>query len=411
MADPSSAQRSSRMVAARSPTRHSRGSKRFAGSPASSSSCRRRAEKHETDHRRQSLGRGRHRRRARRRRHDAARAPALLGTDRPASASTTASVGFLTPFPRKSWSPGVKRVFAGDYELVDLPTLEARAGEDRRDAGQRHRRHQLDARPDDRAPWTVGGEDLGTLRCDGLIVRDPVRLDRLQPLERWAGARLGPGRAGGHLCRTTFPPGSPARRSARKRCGRHEPDAGCAGVPRSSDGHAVLRGRARRSDDDPARAAANAARDAARGDVLLPLPAHIRRLIECKQVRAPTAAHREPRPHPRGGARLRARAERDHRRDRRRARRSSPRRSASCSARRATPPTSVRALRRPTSRPSSTCRTGCWTRTVSRRSRSCGRRTRTGWSLPGVSRPRGGPAPTRGDGRFRERSWRPSASG
>ena len=52
--------------------------------------------------------------------------------------------------------------------------------------------------------------------------------------------------------------------------------------------------------------------------------------------------------------------------------------------------------RRPTSRPSSTCPTGCWTRTASRRSPSCGRRTRTGSCSPGVSSPTGGRAPTRG---------------
>ena len=129
----------------------------------------------------------------------------LLGTTVPAIGVNYGSVGFLTTIPEEELEPGVKRVFAGDYELVDLPTLEARAGEDRRDAvndivatsstlgrmielvdrRRRGPRHAALRRPDR---------------------RDPVRLDRLQPLERRAGAGLGPGRAGGHLCRTTFPP-------------------------------------------------------------------------------------------------------------------------------------------------------------------------------------------------------------
>ena len=67
----------------------------------------------------------------------------------------------------------MKRVFAGDYELVDLPTLEARAGEDRRDAVNDIVATSSTLGRMIELSWTVGGEDLGTLRCDGLIVATP----------------------------------------------------------------------------------------------------------------------------------------------------------------------------------------------------------------------------------------------
>ena len=97
----------------------------------------------------------------------------LLGSTVPAVGVNFGSVGFLTTIPESELDDGIKRVFAGEYDLVDLPTLEARAGPDRRDAvndivatsSTLGRMVQLD--------WTVGGEDLGSLRCDGLIAATP----------------------------------------------------------------------------------------------------------------------------------------------------------------------------------------------------------------------------------------------
>jgi NAD+ kinase len=97
----------------------------------------------------------------------------LLGSTVPAVGVNFGSVGFLTTIPEAELDDGIKRVFAGEYDLVDLPTLEARAGPDRRDAvndivatsSTLGRMVQLD--------WTVGGEDLGSLRCDGLIAATP----------------------------------------------------------------------------------------------------------------------------------------------------------------------------------------------------------------------------------------------
>ena len=199
--------------------------------------------------------------------------------------------------------------------------------------------------------WAVGGEDLGRVPCDGLICSTPVRLDRLQPLERRAGADVGDRRDGDDVRRAALAPRAAARRAPRRRTsssgtGRRTSRSSCSSTATASARRAAT------SASRPARRAAVAPRDAARGDVRQPLPRELLDLARRGQVwrhgarrlrsrRASPPADREPRPHPRGGARARARAHRAHRRDRRRARRSSRRRSGSCSARRATRPPSA----------------------------------------------------------------------
>ena len=82
--------------------------------------------------------------------------------------------------------------------------------------------------------WSIGGEDLGVLPCDGLICATPSGLDGVQPLERRAGARLGARRDGGHLRRAALAACAAARRAARPRARRREPDAGRRARPSSS---------------------------------------------------------------------------------------------------------------------------------------------------------------------------------
>jgi NAD+ kinase len=97
----------------------------------------------------------------------------LLGTTVPALGVNFGSVGFLTTVPMEELEPGMRRVFAGEYELVDLPTLEARAGDDRRDAVNDIVATSSTLGRMIELAWSVGGEDLGSLRCDGLIVATP----------------------------------------------------------------------------------------------------------------------------------------------------------------------------------------------------------------------------------------------
>jgi NAD+ kinase len=97
----------------------------------------------------------------------------FLGTGIPVAGVNFGTVGFLTSIPRNHLEDGLKRLFRGEYDLIDLPTLEAAAGKasaravnDLVAAGSTlGRTVQL--------AWSVGGEDLGELPCDGVICATP----------------------------------------------------------------------------------------------------------------------------------------------------------------------------------------------------------------------------------------------
>jgi NAD+ kinase len=96
-----------------------------------------------------------------------------LGTSTPVIGVNYGDVGFLTSISADDLDDGLARVFAGDYVVAELPTLEAEAG------GERHvavndivvassivgRMIELG--------WAIGGEDLGALACDGVICSTP----------------------------------------------------------------------------------------------------------------------------------------------------------------------------------------------------------------------------------------------
>ena len=100
-------------------------------------------------------------------------------------------VGFLTAISADELESGVERVFAGEYETVELSTLEATVNGTTKVAvndvvvaggtlGPDGRARLRDRRRGSRRP-AVRRPDL----------RDADRLDGLQPLERRPGARLG----------------------------------------------------------------------------------------------------------------------------------------------------------------------------------------------------------------------------
>jgi len=97
----------------------------------------------------------------------------FLGTAIPAVGVNFGSVGFLTSIAEEELETGLARIFAGEYALVELPTLEAEAGTNRSDAVNDvvvtssilGRMVELS--------WSVGGEPLGNLRCDGVICATP----------------------------------------------------------------------------------------------------------------------------------------------------------------------------------------------------------------------------------------------
>src|SRR5204863_927793 len=83
-------------------------------------------------------------------------------------------VGFLASMGPDELEPSLRRVLAGEYRIVELPTLEAEV-EGRRTSALndvvalssiRGRMVELQ--------WALGGEDLGVQPCDGMICATPT---------------------------------------------------------------------------------------------------------------------------------------------------------------------------------------------------------------------------------------------
>ena len=97
----------------------------------------------------------------------------LLGSGTPVIGVNFGRVGFLASIPPEQLEQGLERVFAGEYAVIELPTLELAL------AGQRYvavndvvstsstlgRMVEL--------AWAIGGEELGVVPCDGMICATP----------------------------------------------------------------------------------------------------------------------------------------------------------------------------------------------------------------------------------------------
>ena len=98
----------------------------------------------------------------------------FLGTDVPVLGVNFGRVGFLASIPAEELEPGLERAFAGDYEVVELPTLEAEVRGERRAAVNDVVARSADVGRMVELGWTIAGEDLGGQPCDGIICSTPV---------------------------------------------------------------------------------------------------------------------------------------------------------------------------------------------------------------------------------------------
>ena len=97
----------------------------------------------------------------------------FLGRGVPVIGVNFGRVGFLTSIEADELEQGLERAVAGDYRVVELPTLEVRIGGETYPAvndvvvtgSTLGRMIELG--------YAVGGEDLGSLPCDGLICCTP----------------------------------------------------------------------------------------------------------------------------------------------------------------------------------------------------------------------------------------------
>jgi NAD+ kinase len=96
----------------------------------------------------------------------------FLGSGVPVIGVNFGRVGFLAAMDGDSLEEGLGRVFAGEYEVVELPVLEASAGEHWEAVNDVVVTSSTLGRMIE-IGWAVGGEDLGSLPCDGLICSTP----------------------------------------------------------------------------------------------------------------------------------------------------------------------------------------------------------------------------------------------
>jgi NAD+ kinase len=97
----------------------------------------------------------------------------FLGTPVPVMGVNLGRVGFLAAVSADALEEGLGRAFAGDYEVVELPALEARAGGKSWSAVNDVVVTSSTVGRMIELGWTIGGEDLGSQPCDGLICSTP----------------------------------------------------------------------------------------------------------------------------------------------------------------------------------------------------------------------------------------------
>ena len=97
----------------------------------------------------------------------------FLGTGVPVVGVNFGRVGFLTAIRRERLEDGVARVFAGEYLVVELPTLEAELNGGRWVAVNDVVTASAAIGRMAELGWAIGGEDLGVQPCDGLICATP----------------------------------------------------------------------------------------------------------------------------------------------------------------------------------------------------------------------------------------------
>ena len=97
----------------------------------------------------------------------------LLGSDVPVVGVNFGRVGFLAAIEPEGLERDLRRVFAGEYVVLELPTLEVQLdGETHAAVNDIVATSATLGRMVELA-WAIGGEDLGTIPCDGMICATP----------------------------------------------------------------------------------------------------------------------------------------------------------------------------------------------------------------------------------------------
>jgi len=98
----------------------------------------------------------------------------LLGTDTPVIGVNYGRVGFLASVAPETLERDLARVFAGDYVVLELPALEVRLDGERHVAVNDVVATSATLGRMVELTWSIGGEGLGTVPCDGMICATPA---------------------------------------------------------------------------------------------------------------------------------------------------------------------------------------------------------------------------------------------
>jgi|1186.fasta_scaffold68475_2 NAD+ kinase len=97
-----------------------------------------------------------------------------LGTGVPALGVNFGRVGFLTSIAAEDLEPGLEDVFAGRYDVLDLPTITATGGAETVTGVNDVVFTSAVLGRMALIEWSVDGQSLGVVGCDGVIVASPT---------------------------------------------------------------------------------------------------------------------------------------------------------------------------------------------------------------------------------------------
>ena len=210
----------------------------------------------------------------------------FAGREVPVFAINFGAIGFLATVEPDELELGIRRALAGELDVMELPALAvATSAGDRLGVNDVSFHRRQDGRVAELA-YSVEGEELGQVRCDGLVVSTPAgstgyNLANGGPVLAWGS-------------RASSSPSSPRTRSPRERSSwrRRTPRGD---EPLHLRGRGDHHGRPQRRHAGGAgqhpgqvRAPARAAGSAAEGDLLPPPARQVRAALVLSRMRRPT---------------------------------------------------------------------------------------------------------------------------
>jgi NAD+ kinase len=97
----------------------------------------------------------------------------FLGRNVPVIGVNFGKFGFLASMQPDELEEGLRRAFAGDYAVIELPTLEFESGDSRGVAVNDVVAHTAELGRMVELEWAIGGETLGEIGADAIILASP----------------------------------------------------------------------------------------------------------------------------------------------------------------------------------------------------------------------------------------------